>query len=83
MGTELARLGTFRDFCTERARLGTFRGFGTERARLGTFRGFGTERARLATCMLSFSPNGEGGKFSNFEKSAYFLPKFDELEYLQ
>ena len=33
---------------TERARLGTFRGFGTERARLGTFRGFGTERARLA-----------------------------------
>ena len=34
---------------TERARLGTFRGFGTERARLGTFRGFGTERARLDT----------------------------------
>ena len=34
---------------TERARLGTFRGFGTERARLGTFRGFGTERARLGT----------------------------------
>ena len=32
---------------TERARVGTFRGFGTERARLGTFRGFGTERARL------------------------------------
>ena len=53
---------------TERARLGTFRGFGTERARLGTFRGFGTERARLATFMQSFSPNGEGGKFSNFEK---------------
>ena len=25
---------------TERARLGTFRGFGTERARVGTFRGF-------------------------------------------
>ena len=25
---------------TERARLGTFRAFGTERARLGTFRGF-------------------------------------------
>ena len=34
---------------TERARLGTFRGFGTERARLGTFRGLGTERARLDT----------------------------------
>ena len=59
------------------------RGFSTERARLGIFRGFGTERARLATFMQSFSPNGEGGKFSNFEKSAYFLPKFDELEYLQ
>jgi len=31
----------------------------------------------------SFSPNGEVGKFSNLEKSANFLPKFDELEYLQ
>ena len=68
---------------TERARLGTFRGFGTERARLGPFRGFGTERARLATFMQSFSPNGESGKFSNLEKTANFLPKFDELEYLQ
>ena len=38
-----------RDLGTERARLGTFRGLGTERARLGTFRGFGTERARLGT----------------------------------
>ena len=49
LGTERARLGTFRGLGTERARLGTFRGFGTERARLGTFRGFGTERARLGT----------------------------------
>merc|ERR1712219_45334 len=49
LGTERARLGTFRGFATERARLGTFRGFGTERARLGLFRGFGTERARLCT----------------------------------
>ena len=49
LGTERARLGTFRGFSTERARLGTFRGFYTERARLGTFRGFGTERARLGT----------------------------------
>ena len=40
LGTERARLGTFRGLGTERARLGTFRGFGTERARLGTFRGF-------------------------------------------
>ena len=40
---------------TERARLGTFRGFGTERARLGTFRGFGTERARLGTFHQKFS----------------------------
>merc|ERR1712198_260806 len=40
LGTERARLGTFRGFATERARLGIFRGFGTERARLGTFRGF-------------------------------------------
>merc|ERR1711951_302212 len=47
LGTERARLGTFRGFGTERARLGTFRGFYTERARLGAFRGFGTERARL------------------------------------
>ena len=39
LGTERARLGTFRGFGTERARLGTFRGFYTERARLGTFRG--------------------------------------------
>ena len=31
----------------------------------------------------SFSPNGERGKFSNLEKSENFLPKFDELEYLQ
>ena len=37
LGTERARLGTFRGLCTERARLGTFRGFGTERPRLGTF----------------------------------------------
>ena len=43
LGTERARLGTFRGFGTERARLGIFRGFGTERARAGTFRGFGTE----------------------------------------
>merc|ERR1711917_203054 len=49
LGTERARLGTFRGLGTERARLGTFRGFDTERARLGTFRGFGTERARLGT----------------------------------
>ena len=49
LGTERARLGSFRGFNTERARLGIFRGFGTERARLGTFRGFGTERARLGT----------------------------------
>ena len=40
LGTERARLGTFRGLGTERARLGTFRGFGTERAGLGTFRGF-------------------------------------------
>ena len=40
LGTERARLGTFRGFCAERATLGTFRGFGTERARLGTLRGF-------------------------------------------
>merc|ERR1711917_77891 len=40
LGTERARLGTFRGFDKERVRLGTFRGFGTERARLGTFRGF-------------------------------------------
>ena len=38
LGTEGARLGTFRDLGTERARLGTFRGFGTERARLSTFK---------------------------------------------
>ena len=38
---------------TERARLGTFRGFGTERARLGTFRGFSTERAKLGTLKKS------------------------------
>merc|ERR1712198_382932 len=49
LGTEHARLGTFRGFATERARLGIFRGFGTERAKLGTFSGFGTERARLGT----------------------------------
>ena len=34
---------------TERAKLGSFRGFGTEHARLGTFRSFDTERARLGT----------------------------------
>ena len=39
MGTERARLGSFRGFNTERARLGTFRGLCTERARLGTFGG--------------------------------------------
>ena len=39
MGTERARLGSFRGFSTERARLGTFRGLCTERARLGTFGG--------------------------------------------
>ena len=37
LGTERARLGTFRGFATARARMGNFRGFGTERARLGTF----------------------------------------------
>ena len=30
-----------------------------------------------------FNQNGEGGKFSDLEKSENFLPKFDELEYLQ
>ena len=49
LGTERARLGTFRAFGTERARLDTFKGVGTERARLGTFRDFGAERARLGT----------------------------------
>ena len=54
LGTERARLGSFRGFNTERARLGTFRGLCTERARLGTFRGFGTERARLGTLNQNF-----------------------------
>ena len=43
-----------RSLGTERARLGTFKGFGTERARLGTFRGFGTERARLGRFNQNF-----------------------------
>ena len=54
LGTERARLGTFRDLGTEHARLGTFSGFDTERARLGTFRGFDTERARLGTFNQNF-----------------------------
>ena len=54
LGTERARLGSFRGFSTERARLVTFRGLCTERARLGTFRGFGTERARLGTLNQNF-----------------------------
>ena len=47
--TRLVPFGFPHALGTERARVGTFRGFGTERARLGTFRGFGTERARLGT----------------------------------
>ena len=49
LGTERARLSTFRGFGTKRARLGNFRGFDIKRERLGTFRGFDTERARLGT----------------------------------
>ena len=54
LGTERARLVTFRGLDTERARLGTFSGFDIERARLGTFRDFGTERARLGTLTQNF-----------------------------
>ena len=39
---------------TERARLGTFRAFGTERARLDTFRGFCTERTRIVFEKVTF-----------------------------
>ena len=44
LGTESAKLGTFKGLGTESARLGTFRSFGTERVRLDIFRGFGPER---------------------------------------
>ena len=54
LGTEVARLGTFRGFGTERAGPGNFRSFGTERIRLGTFRGFGTVRAKFGT-FIGFS----------------------------
>ena len=39
---------------TERAKLGTFRGLSTALARLGSFRRFGTERARLSTLNQNF-----------------------------
>jgi len=75
LGTERARLGTFRGFGTERARLGTFRGLCTERARLGTFRGFGTERARLGTLNQNF---GIFFKMSRNQGRGFFFEVLDE-----
>ena len=76
LGTERARLDTFRGFATEHARRGTFRGFGTERARQGTFRGFGTERVRLGTLRGFGTERARLGTFKkNIKKMLFFYSK--------